>query len=406
MISMSSSCITYGRGTSPSPLRLSLLPFALSYSSSSFVHSSKLAKPKISRRDLFPRCFAAKERSTSYENPEIYDIAFGFRDFEAEAAFLLETYQELSTDGSPLRTVLDVGCGPARHSVLLAQSTGCACVCIDNSDSMLEYAAKRAQDAGVPDKLRFEQVDMTSPEGYMRSLANEAGPNCIISPDSVDLAIIMLGTMGHCIDNEAGIRCFRNIAEVVKPGGLLVVELAHPNELWSGSFLDGSFVECWEVDEYGHAEFAEEHDGGDEHELSEGAAEEEDEPSIEHEREIESSKTRALLEEANGADFLQNDDAFGQGKRVLVEYGRDGDAFDTHTQVLHRTVGFSFFDADGELVESRVDVVQQRQYTLQEVDLLGRLTGWELVRAHGDLDVQTAVENEEAYRLVTVLRKT
>lgn len=43
----------------------------------------------------------------SYASPEVYDIAFSFRDFEAEVAFLMEVYQTHCT--GPLARFLDVG---------------------------------------------------------------------------------------------------------------------------------------------------------------------------------------------------------------------------------------------------------------------------------------------------------
>lgn len=54
-----------------------------------------------------------------------------------------------------------------------------------------------------------------------------------------------------------------------------------------------------------------------------------------------------------------------QGRKVLVEYGRDGDEFDSAGQVLLRTVGLSVYDKDGEMVSSSVEVVPQRQFGLQ-----------------------------------------
>lgn len=46
-------------------------------------------------------------------------------------------------------------------------------------------------------------------------------------------------------------------------------------------------------------------------------------------------------------------------------------------QVLHRTVGLSLYVGD-DLVSSEVETVPQRQFTLQEVDLLARVTGFEV----------------------------
>ena len=46
-------------------------------------------------------------------------------------------------------------------------------------------------------------------------------------------------------------------------------------------------------------------------------------------------------------------------------------------QILHRTVGLSVYNGD-DLASSEVEVVPQRQFTLQEVDLLARASGFEV----------------------------
>ena len=64
-------------------------------------------------------------------------------------------------------------------------------------------------------------------------------------------------------------------------------------------------------------------------------------------------------------------------------------------------VGLSVFDSDGSMVSSEVEVVPQRQFTLQEVDLLARAAGFEVVAVHGD--VATDVPLSEGYRMVLCL---
>ena len=137
----------------------------------------------------------------SYAAPEVYDIAFSFRDFEAEVAYLLSVHQSHST--GPLTRFLEVGCGPARHSILLAQATGSTCIGLDASEEMLKYAAQRAKQAKVGDKVKFVKSDMAAHGGFFKEILG--GP--------VDVAAVMLGTLSHCLDNDAALRCFKNLAE-------------------------------------------------------------------------------------------------------------------------------------------------------------------------------------------------
>ena len=201
---------------------------------------------------------------------------------------------------------------------------------------------------------------------------------------------------------------------VVRPGGLLILELSHPGELFGGSFLDPlDFVDCWEVAENGEAEFAEKRSSN----FSEAESDEDDEE--EGGEEGTSKKSRSAVEEEedeeDDEDFEDEEDSPSPGskgedklKRVLVEYGREGDDFDPATQILSRTVGLSLFDPNGDMVSSDVSVVPQRQFSLQEIDLLARATGgaWRIVAVHGDLNEEVPLDGEDSYRMVVVLKRT
>lgn len=60
------------------------------------------------------------------------------------------------------RTVLDVGCGPGRYSVELAERGAGFVVGLDFADAMIELARARAERAGVGDRCRFERADFAS----------------------------------------------------------------------------------------------------------------------------------------------------------------------------------------------------------------------------------------------------
>ena len=165
---------------------------------------------------------------------------------------------------------------------------------------------------------------------------------------------------------------------VTKAGGLLVIELGHPRDIFDGIYTSESdFVECWEVSESGNVQFAGKGDEKDEAEDIEDGSETAD-----------SSETADVTEDG-----------------VLVEYGREGDTFDIATQILDRTVGMSLIDGSGDIVSSRVHVISQRQYTLQEVELLARCSGWQVCKVLGDFSFDTQLDDEEAYRMIVILQK-
>jgi len=364
----------------------------------------------------FPSRHSSSTTCNSYAAPEVYDIAFSFRDFESEVAFLLGAYQNHST--VPLSRFLEIGCGPARHSILLSQATGATCIGLDLSKEMLDYAAQQAQQAKIKsDKVKFIQGDMTSSRGISSLVIAEEESNGTAA-GLIDMAAVMLGTLSHCLTNGSALACFKNIAEVVRPGGLLILELSHPGELFGGSFLDPlDFVDCWEVSEDGEVEFAEKRTStfqhGDETDPEQQAAaesqgKEEDLFDDEEERsdgDDEDDNNNSKL--TTPATDTSRNSSGGDGlRRVLVEYGREGDDFDPATQILQRTVGLSFFSKDGELVSSDVSVVPQRQFSLQEIDLLARASGtWVVKAVYGNLDENCPLDGEDAYRMVVVLQK-
>ena len=54
-----------------------------------------------------------------------------------------------------------------------------------------------------------------------------------------DLVMCLLGSFSHLLENEAAVASFRCIASHLRTGGLLVLELAHPGDLFDGTFIIG-----------------------------------------------------------------------------------------------------------------------------------------------------------------------
>jgi len=98
-------------------------------------------------------------------------------------------------------------------------------------------------------------------------------------------------------------------------------------------------------------------------------------------------------------------DSASLGCKLIVEWGAEGDDFDPATQVLQRTVAVNKIEGGevGECVHE--STVEQRSYTLQELDLLGRLSGLVLKGSYGDLNLKVGLTHEDAYRLVAVFVK-
>lgn len=127
----------------------------------------------------------------------------------AEVLMLRELLPEPPAD------LLDLGCGEGRHSVPLAQA-GFAVVGFDASPPLLEKARANAAVAGV---------EASFLPGDMRAIPYVA---CF------DAVINMFTTFGY-FDNEAENQAvLEGVARALKPGGRLIMELAHRDRVING----------------------------------------------------------------------------------------------------------------------------------------------------------------------------
>jgi SAM-dependent methyltransferase len=233
--------------------------------------------------------------------------------------------------------------------------------------------------------VSFIQADMCAPQGF---LSTE------LPVESIQLATILLGTLGHCLDNASAQRCFRNIAEALQPGGLLIIELPHPTELFSGTYYFADTINNREQQGQVSGDLISEDCGG-------ALEEDEDEDVVDlddEEEEEEDDDSYVKCWEIENPDNPE--------ERVYVEWGREGDDFEVDRQILHRTVGLSLYRGE-DLVSSEVEVVPQKCFTLQEIELLGRGAGLEVCGVYGELSMEVVgLLSEGAHRMVVCLKKT
>jgi D-alanine-D-alanine ligase len=115
--------------------------------------------------------------------------------------------------------LLDIGCGPGRHSIELARR-GYAVVGIDTSTAMIKAAQERA--VGIhpaPTFLVQRTKDLTS-------------------QDPFDAAICLFTTLGQIEDNSDNSRLVIHVVNNLRPGGRLIVEV--PQRSWVISNLKTS----------------------------------------------------------------------------------------------------------------------------------------------------------------------
>ncbi len=110
--------------------------------------------------------------------------------------------------------LVDLGCGAGRHSLRFA-ARGFAVVAVDLSRPMLEVVTRKADEAGVGDRLLPVQ-------------ANLCDLGCLPSA-TFDVALSMFSTLGMIRGRDARRLALAETARVLKPGGRLAL---HAHNVW------------------------------------------------------------------------------------------------------------------------------------------------------------------------------
>jgi SAM-dependent methyltransferase len=113
--------------------------------------------------------------------------------------------------------VLELACGSGRVLVPLVQA-GHQVVGLDASPHMLALAREKLAAAGLADVTRARLI-----QGDMRELA---------LGEVFDLAIVAVKSLAYLVHRADHQRVLAAIAEHLRPGGLLVLDLLHPSPAW------------------------------------------------------------------------------------------------------------------------------------------------------------------------------
>jgi SAM-dependent methyltransferase len=295
-----------------------------------------------------PAAPKAASGKSIYSMPAMYDLAFGYRDYEEEVAFLVAAHDRAIGGGgnedkessTSTLSVLELAAGPARHSLTALQMDAAKSVtAIDMSEDMIEYANEIAA-TELPD---HKQSSFNYVCDDMRSFQLEP------VKDKFDTAWILLGSLQHLTTNNDVVQCFQSVHNALKPEGTLIIELPHPRETFS-------MVEC----------------------------------------------TR------NGWEIPLEDEEGNESGELKIIWGDNDDSFDPITQVRQFTVAMEVTgpEAAAADLENVRQIVPMRLFTAQEIQALAQCAGWQVVAMHGALQPGVSVNDDDAaFRLVCVMRK-
>jgi SAM-dependent methyltransferase len=197
---------------------------------------------QAARSNGFPKKRGPQQSKTSpksddkpiYSMPALYDLAFGYRSYEDEVTFLLQTHERCT--GQTPANILEMAAGPARHALTALQLHDAvqSATCVDLSPEMAAYA-KAIADEELPENRKNMFTYIVDDMRYFQ--LEDAS-------QTFDTAWILLGSLQHLTKNEDVIACLTLVNRHLETGGTLIVELPHPRETFS-------MVECtrngWEV---------------------------------------------------------------------------------------------------------------------------------------------------------------
>jgi SAM-dependent methyltransferase len=155
-----------------------------------------------------------------YDEPELYELACAYRDIPAEVTAIQAWCATHFLGEAGPESVLELAAGPAEHARELAKR-GLKATSLDWSAAMCSYAAGQAKAAGVA--LDVVQADMRD---FLI-----AGPDG--APVRFDVAVTMLNSACHLFTLDDLVRHLASVRAHLVPGGLYIVELAHPADVFA-----------------------------------------------------------------------------------------------------------------------------------------------------------------------------
>jgi SAM-dependent methyltransferase len=134
---------------------------------------------------------------------ELYPFMFPDERFEAAEEEIDKIITLLDFRGS---SVLDLCCGPGRHSVELAKR-GYSVTGVDRTQFLLDKARERAANEGVD--VEWVEEDMRR----------------FVRPDAYDLVLSMFTSFGYSDDTNEDTVVLTNVFRSLKPGGAVILEM-------------------------------------------------------------------------------------------------------------------------------------------------------------------------------------
>lgn len=162
-----------------------------------------------------------------YSLPEIYEIAFSFRDYPKSVDFITQAAAAAGLEN--IGSMIELGCGPGQYCLEFARR-GTRAIGLDSSPEMTAWVKKKAETEKLP--CHAIEDDFTS----------------FTLAEPVDLAVCMMATFSHILTNKDAVANFNAVADNLTEDGIYLIELSHPRDFLTN---DQSAGTKWEMERDG-----------------------------------------------------------------------------------------------------------------------------------------------------------
>ena len=149
--------------------------------------------------------------SDPYRRPDLYELAFSWRDYAKAVDFIIEAAQLAGV--TKIASMVELGCGPAQYAREFARR-GIVSYGVDLSPEMVALAQHYWAEEGLPGRII---------EADMRRFRLE---------QPASLACCMMATFALLLTNGDVLDHFDSVADNLTTDGIYVIELPHPAEVF------------------------------------------------------------------------------------------------------------------------------------------------------------------------------
>lgn len=148
-----------------------------------------------------------QRRRSIYDAPELYRLAFSYRNIPLEVSALMRWFKKARGERKPPAAILELASGPADHAIEFAKK-GINATALDMSPAMCRFARRQAREQAAP--LKVVTADMIS----------------FSLKEQYDLIITMLDSINQIHRLKDMIKHLRSVAHCLADDGIYVMELA------------------------------------------------------------------------------------------------------------------------------------------------------------------------------------